>query len=118
MDNKIYNTLVMMGVSKMKALFFTDAYECINRTINKAVQKAQIEQIMNTIIMDKTMKEWYDYFVDQAIDSKMTDEETGLRLAYVKKDLDLDNVSKIQVDCLLELILQEFYKKEYNLNSK
>jgi hypothetical protein len=121
--SKIKNTLKMMGVSGKDALFFEDAYDCFPLTINPSVKKAMRDTMLNTVVMGKTFKEWFEHFVKEGT-------KIGVGLEYVNnaglptkrpysmKDFNFDIMEKPTITLLLEMILQEFYKKENVLGTK
>lgn len=120
---KIANTLKMMGVSGKDALLFQDAYTLFPLTINSSVKKAMRDTILDTIVMDKSLKQWFEHFVKEGT-------RIGLGLGYVNnaglpckrpysmKDFNFDIIEKPTITLLLEMILQEYYKKENVLGTK
>jgi len=121
--DKIANTLTMMGVSGKDALFFEDAYNCFPLTINPPVKKAMCDTMLNTIVMGKSFKQWFEHFIKEGTEIGVGLEyvnNAGLptKRPYVMKDFDFDRMEKPTITLLLEMILQEYYKKENVLGTK
>ena len=115
------NTLVMMGVPKRCALDFQDAYNCIHLTISPQVKKSYTDTMLGTIVMDKTFKEWFEFFIEKGnalgvvYDVFNANNGNMEKKLYKMKDFDLTRFEKSNMCTLLEMVLQEFYKKEYQL---
>ena len=121
--NKIANTLKMMGVSGKDALFFEDAYNCFPLTINPSVRKAMCDTMLNTVVMGKTFKQWFEHFIKEGTKIGVGVEYTSnaglpMKRPYSMKDFDFDRIEKPTITLLLEMILQEYYKKEKVLETK
>ncbi len=87
---KYGNTLKMMGVSSKDALFFQDACYTLRHHISLTTRQNARETILNTKVMDKTIKEW---FIDLTHD----------------KNYPFDNIEFINVVAVIELVLQKYY---------
>jgi len=114
MQDKYYNTLKMMGVSAMGSLFFADALNLMHITINQEVKKSQRAIILNTVIMGKPFKEWYIHFVGIGIKNKQQyfNAESETSELFSKKAIEFDKTESYHFKTLLELVLQEYYKRE------
>ena len=117
MKNKIINTLKMMGVSGMKAVFFADALQLFPLTINKEVRQGMIDTILNTKVMDKTFREWFEHFVKEGNKRGVVYEFTDIynqpqSCPYTMKDFDFARIEKPSIMVLIEMVLQEYYTKE------
>ena len=117
MSDKVRNTLKMMGVSSKDALFFVDALELYPLTINPTVKQAMIDIILNTKVMDKTFRQWFELFVKESKNSGVRFEFIDVNLKsssrpYKITDFDLTRIEKPNVMILLDLILQMYYRKE------
>ena len=118
--NKIGNTLKMMGVSGKDALLFEDAHKCYHLTVGVATKTAYRNQMLNTVIMGKTIKQWFEHYIK--ISQKMgiqkesslphENQFTAKDFYYTIKDFDFDMIEISNVNILLDLIVQEYYRKE------
>lgn len=95
--DKYGNTLKMMGVSFKDALFFSDNLKIYHLTINPSIKAKIKSDMLNQLIMDKTISEWFIYY------GKQTD---------TNYKFNPDNIEADSIKGLIELIVQEFYKKE------
>ena len=112
--NKVTNTLKMMGVPAMKALFFADNLKCFHLTIGQDLKEKMRNEMLDTVVMDKTFREWFEYFAKDAIKKRATFLDiNGMKIPYELKDIKPNNLDASNIHALLELVLQEFYKKEY-----
>jgi hypothetical protein len=117
--NKIGNTLKMMGVSGRDAMFFEDAHRCYHLTVSATVKGAHRNQMLNTVIMDKTVRQWFEYYIKLSKKMGIKDETAPSNgnpfqtsQFFTVKDFDLNRVELNSINILLELVLQEFYKRE------
>lgn len=117
----------MMGVSSKDAFLFMDAYNLFPLTISQEVKLSMIKTILNTVIMEKTLKQWFEHFVKEGNKKgvKFCYNTTGnpaLDYLYTRPynmdDFNFDRIERPNVNILIELILQNFYKKEFNLCSE
>lgn len=107
----------MMGVSGMKAVFFADALQLFPLTINEEVKKGMIDTMLNTQVMDKTFREWFEYFVKKGNKLGAVYEFTDVynqphSRPYTMKDFDFARIEKPNIMLLIEMVLQEYYTKE------
>ncbi len=107
--NKYFNTLKMMGASSIDALTFSDALETMHLTVNQEVKQKLRDSILNTVVMEKSFKEWFKFFVQEGNDCLVQKGE--LPISEEEVNLSLENIQKPQVTALLELVLQEYYEK-------
>lgn len=107
----------MMGVSGMKAVFFADAFELFPLTINKEVKQGMIDTMLNTQVMDKTFRKWFEHFVHEGNKRGVVHcfEDTQGRpqsRPYTMKDFDFTRIERPNIMLLIEMVLQEYYKRE------
>lgn len=96
---KIKNTLVMMGVSMKDAFFFVDALKLYPLTINQEVKKSMINTMLNTKVMDKTFRQWFEHFIKTStkhgVFNHYTNEFGGdSSRPYKMSDFDLSRIEK------------------------
>ncbi|MBF0429423.1 MAG: S8 family peptidase [Magnetococcales bacterium] len=66
-DNKLMNTLVMMGVKPVLAMFVQDAIRSMRNIVSKEAETYYRNTVLNTVVMDKTLRQWYVQFQNEAI---------------------------------------------------
>ncbi len=108
-DNKEYNTLKMMGVSGRDALVFVDSLKSMRNLVGKETTKYYRNNILNTVAVGKTFREWYQHFLKAADKNRHS---KGLP-EFFTKNFDIDDTGISHLKALLELVMQEYYKKEY-----
>jgi len=114
---KIQNTLVMMGISGMNAILFVDALRCYHLTINQEVKKSMITTMLNTKVMDKTFRQWFEHFVKNAHKQGasfhyVNEFGESVSRQYKMSDFDMDRIEKPNMVLLIKMVLQEYYKKK------
>ena len=107
----------MMGVSSKDALFFVDALEMYPLTINPTVKQSMINTILNTKVMDKSFRQWFELFVKETkkrgVQIQLTDKNGNpYSRPYKITDFDLTRIEKPNVMILLDLVLQRYYRQE------
>jgi len=103
--NKYANTLKMMGVSGKDALFFSDALETYHLTISPSVKKANRDVLLNTVIMGKTVRDWFIKFDKEAPKPPFWEPQPKPITEYI------DDIQAYQYKVLIEVLLQKFYKE-------
>lgn len=109
--DKIANTLKMMGVSAMKAVFAADALSSMKNIINKDVEKAYRNIFLDTVVMDKTLREWAKHFHKYAKNNNIGE-------SFEINNFNSESLNQSHLIALLNLVLQEYYKKENVLGTK
>ena len=113
-SKKMQNTLVMMGVHRMKAVFVDDALKSMRNIVNKDVEAAYRKIVLDTEVMGKTFKQWFEHFKKQASTMSYTN-EMGIRIPFRPSEFDVNKAELHNLLALVNLVLQEYYKKEYKL---
>jgi len=113
-SSPLQNTLKMMGVKPIKALFVDDALQSMRNIINKEAKAYYRNVILDTEVMGKTFRKWFEHFKKQASKMSYTD-EMGVRIPYKPSDFNVDTAESYNLLALVDLVLQEYYKKEYKL---
>ena len=95
---KYANTLKMMGVPLRDCVEFSDAINNYHKTVSQNVKKSQLTTMLNTVVMDKTFKEWFIHLAgDDCSNIDFTD---------------TFQFHSGNIHTLFEMVLQIFYKKE------
>jgi len=106
--DKYGNTLYMMGVSSKDALIFGDNLKIYHLTINPNIKAKIKNEMLNQVVMGKTINKWFKYYEK---DVKSSFSLYGEPLIY---KFNPDNVESGNIKALIELLLQEYYKTIYN----
>lgn len=115
-DNKIMNTLVMMGVKPVLAMFAQDAIRSMRNIVSKEAESYYRNTVLNTVVMDKTFRQWYAQFQNEAIKRELVFKmSNGEPSSFQPKDFNIDEAGVSHLNALISLVLQEYYKKEYSL---
>lgn len=118
-DEVYVNTMRMMGVKGLALIEFKDALALYPKTINPEVKQNMINKILGTVVMEKTLKQWFEFFVKQGNNAGArvvcnSTENSALDYLYSRPykmdDFDLRRIEKPNVLFLIQLILQEYYK--------
>jgi hypothetical protein len=96
----VAKTLKMMGVKGMKIVFVKDAFLSMRNCINQKVLQAYRNEILSTVVMDKTLREWYKHFIKTNPESRT---------------FNIDDCDLSHLYTLVELVLQVYYKKEFGI---
>jgi hypothetical protein len=116
-DEVYINTLKMMGVKGLALVEFKDALSLYPLTINQEVKQGMINKILGTVVMEKTLKQWFEFFVKEGNKSGISycflnEDNQPINRPYRMQDFDFSRIEKPNVKILIELILEEYYKKE------
>ena len=107
---KYGNTLKLMGVSRKDSLIFDDYLTTYHLSVNLKVKKIALEFMLNTKIMDKTLKEWIIYF-EKSVDFKLYDPNTNT-FSKPKTIFTIDYIHSYVIKGFIDEILQVYYKKQ------
>lgn len=93
--NKYGNTVKMMGASPRVSLEFADACHVLGTYINQELKTKARRTILGTVVMGKTMRDWLKHFAGKEL-----------------KEFNLSRLEMNNVDSLVNLVCQEYYRRE------
>ena len=114
LDKKMQNTLVMMGVNRMKAVFVDDALKSMRNIISKKAEAAYRNVVLDTEVMGKTFRQWFEHFKKKASTMSYVD-EMGISRPFKPSGFDVEKAELHNLLALVDLVLQEYYRREYSL---
>lgn len=100
--DKYANSLKMMGVSSKDALFFSDALTTYHLTISPSVRKANRDLMLSTVIMGKTVKEWFIKLDNEAPKPPFWEPQPTPIINM------MDDIQSYQFKLLLEILFQKY----------
>jgi len=105
---KYANTLKMMGVDGKNALLFEDSLNSIHLCINPTVKKYYQDTILETVVMGKSIREYYTDIIKDANRRATRDTFGNIQTYDTKID---DTFGKSETIALIEILTQRYYQK-------
>jgi hypothetical protein len=110
------NTFKMMGLTGRDLITVVDGIFTLRNLINPMVQKSIIRDIGAVVVLGKTFKDWHIHYVKAAVKAgnKAPNFDTdGRAIKLDVRDFRYENITGAGMHCMVDLLLQEYYAKEY-----